>query len=79
MINPTGKPPTEMNPDIPETLRPQRLSRVFSVNIPDTFEEIYLQQYLQKFRSFSGFIRAMVTKGLRTDGVEIDSQTKEVE
>ena len=49
-----------------QTKRLQRLGRSYSLNLPDELNEIYNDQFLREYRSFSAFIRCMVDRGLST-------------
>jgi len=59
--------------------------RIHSVNLPDVVEDIYRDEFIHEYRSFSGFLRDMIQKGLddtcleTVDEVDLEDQDEEDE
>lgn len=50
--------------------------RIHSVNLPDMVEDIYREEFIQDYRSFSGFVRDMIQKGLDDTCLDYETDDK---
>ncbi len=61
-----------LNSELRDKQRTNRSKRIYSVNLPETFEELYYGQFRNDFRSFSAFVREMMVRGLELSDMEHD-------
>lgn len=60
------------NPVLRDTQRTQRTKRLYTVNLSESIEELYFDQFRNAFKSFSAFIREMIARGLDTFDLQND-------